>query len=219
MKRKVIMEGIPENISDLEEPCPTCIFTKTTKITRGPTTDVYKFSPGFMLQMHFAFFNVKRIRGFYSNFVAICSATSYPFGFSSRSKHPGLYILKYIVTTLSKQYKKGFIHTNTIPNSPAGNQLTSQDKRNMWIIAINGEEPITAQGALDYINLHQTPLGKSKVKIILCRGNINQRTDIGDIRSRFYQVKPVISHLKFSLPKKPPTPKRIGEILKCPQKQ
>ena len=32
--------------------------------------------------------------------------------------------------------------TDTIPNWPAGNQLPTQDKQNLWIIDINGEEPI-----------------------------------------------------------------------------
>ena len=77
-----------------------------TKITRGSTTYASKFSPGFMLQMDFAFFNVESIRGFASTFVAICSATSYPYGFPSRSKRPPLDILKFIVTTLRNQDKK-----------------------------------------------------------------------------------------------------------------
>ena len=59
--------------------------------------------------------------------------------------------------------------TDTIPDSPAGCQLTSQSKQNVWIVAINGEEPITAQGVLDELNSHQIPRGKSKIKIILCR--------------------------------------------------
>ena len=50
--------------------------------------------------------------------------------------------------------------TDTMPNSPPGNQLPSQAKINVWIIAINGEDPITAKGALDEINCHQIPLGK-----------------------------------------------------------
>ena len=94
------MEGLPENLPELEEPCPICLLTKATKITIGPTTDVLKFSPGFMLQMDFSFFNVEIIRGFTSTFVAICSATSYPFGFPSISKHPLLEILEFLVTTL-----------------------------------------------------------------------------------------------------------------------
>ena len=61
--------------------------------------------------------------------------------------------------------------TNTIPNSPAGHHLPSQAKQNMWIVAINGEEPITAQVLLDELNGHQTPRGKSKIKIIFCRSN------------------------------------------------
>ena len=52
------MEGIPENTPDLEDPFHICIFTKTTKIPILPTIDVYKFFPGFMLQMDFGFFNV-----------------------------------------------------------------------------------------------------------------------------------------------------------------
>ena len=34
------------------------VSTKATKFPRGPTIDVSKFSPGFMLQMDFSFFNV-----------------------------------------------------------------------------------------------------------------------------------------------------------------
>ena len=106
MARKGRTEGIPENLPELEEPCPICLLTKSTKTSRGPTTDVSKISTGFMLQMDFAFFNVESIRGFTSTFVAICSATSYPFGFPSRSKRPTLDVLKFLVTTLRNQDKK-----------------------------------------------------------------------------------------------------------------
>ena len=75
-------------------------------MNRGPTTDVSKFAPGFMLQLDFAFFNVESIRGFNSTFVAICSATSYPVGFSSRRKLPPIEILKCFVDTLRNQENK-----------------------------------------------------------------------------------------------------------------
>ena len=65
------MEGLPENIPDLEEPCPIFLLTKANKIHRGPTTDISKFAPGFMFQMDFVFFNVEIICGFTSTFVAI----------------------------------------------------------------------------------------------------------------------------------------------------
>ena len=55
MARKGLMEGIPDNIHELEDPCPICLLTKTTKNPRGPNTDVSKFAPGFMLQMDFIF--------------------------------------------------------------------------------------------------------------------------------------------------------------------
>ena len=106
MAIKGLMEGLPENTPNLEEPCPICLMTKATKITRGPTTDVLKFAPGFMLQMDFSFFNVEIIHRFTSTFVAICSANSYPFGFPSRSKFLPLDILKFLVATSRNQDKK-----------------------------------------------------------------------------------------------------------------
>ena len=51
----------------------------------------------------------------------------------------------------------------------------------MWIIAINGEEPITDKGALDELNSNQTPRGKSKIKISLCRRKSYQITDVEEI--------------------------------------
>ena len=109
--------------------------------------------------------------------------------------------------------------TDNIPNSPSGHQLPYQAKRNVWILAINGEDPITAQGVLDELNRHQTPWGKSKIKISLCRRNSHQSTYLEEIRSIFYQVRPVVSHLEVRIPKKPPTLKNIGDALGVPQRQ
>ena len=89
----------------------------------------------------------------------------------------------------------------------------------MWIVAINVEEPITYQGVLDELNSHQTTWVKSKIKIILCRRKNYQRTDLEEIRSRFDQVRPVVSHIEVRLPKKHTTPKNIGEDLGGPQRQ
>ena len=89
----------------------------------------------------------------------------------------------------------------------------------MWIVAINGEEPITAQGVLDELNNHQTPRVKSKINISLCRRKSYQRTDLEEIRSIFDQVRPVVSHLEVRLPKKPPTTNNIGDALEGTQRQ
>ena len=89
----------------------------------------------------------------------------------------------------------------------------------MWIIAINGEEPIIAQGASDELNCHQTQRGKSKVKISLRRGNNYQITDIEDICSILYQVIPVVSHLEVFIPEETLIPNNIGEYLKGTQRQ
>ena len=106
MARKGLMKGILENLPVLENPCPIYLFTRANKIPRGPTTDVSKPPPGFMLQIDFSFFNVERICGFTSTFVDICSATSYPFGLPSISKRPPIDILKFLVATLRNQDKK-----------------------------------------------------------------------------------------------------------------
>ena len=82
------------------------------------------------------------------------------------------------------------------------------------IIDINGEEPITAQGDLNELNLHKNPCGKSKVKISICRRKIYQRTDLADIFSRFDQVRPVVSNIEFRLLEKNYTPKNTDEGLK-----
>ena len=109
--------------------------------------------------------------------------------------------------------------TDTIPNSPASHQLPSQAKINVWIIAINGEEPITYQGVLDELNNHKTPQGISKIKISLYIRNSYQRTYIEDINSIFYQVRPIVSNIEVRFPNKPPTPNNIGEGLNGPQRQ
>ena len=53
------MEGLAKHIPELEDPCPICLLTKATKISRGLTTDVLKFAPGSMLQMDFSFLMLK----------------------------------------------------------------------------------------------------------------------------------------------------------------
>ena len=106
MARKGLIEVPQTNIPDLEQPCPICLFNKATKIPRGLTIDTLKFAPRFMLHMDFLFFDVEIIHRFTSAFVAICSATSYPFGVTFiRQKCSPLDIIKYIVTTLRNQYK------------------------------------------------------------------------------------------------------------------
>ena len=59
-----------------------------------------------MLQMDFTFLNVEIISGFTSTFVDICSVTSNPFRFPSRSKNPPLDILKFLFTKFRNQYIK-----------------------------------------------------------------------------------------------------------------
>ena len=72
----------------------------------GPTIDIQKFYPDLMIRMYFALFIVERIYVFTSTFMALCSATSYQFSFTPRSKIPPLDILKLLVATLREKDKK-----------------------------------------------------------------------------------------------------------------
>ena len=45
---------------------------------------------------------------------------------------------------------------DTIPNSPSSNHLQTWDKKDVWSVAINGEETITYQDALDRLQKNQT---------------------------------------------------------------
>ena len=136
-------------------------------------------------------------------------------------------MIKYEIELPSSRNKVGFnllddeyfiipYITDTISNSPVVHQLSAQAKWNLWIIDFNVEEVITAQCALDELDCHQTPRGKSKFKICLCRRKIYQRIELEDIRPRFDQVRPVVSHIEVCIPKKHSIPNSIDEGLKGP---
>ena len=69
---------------------------------------------------------------------------------------------------------------DTITNSPEGHQLSTQAK-NLWIIAINGEDPITTKGALDELKFYHTKPVNYKVNTSLFRMNIHQNTDLEEL--------------------------------------
>ena len=70
-----------------------------------PTIELSEFAPRFIIQISFAFFNIESIRIFTWTFVAICSAKSHPFEFSSRTNHTHHDTIKLLVATLENQYK------------------------------------------------------------------------------------------------------------------
>ena len=55
MARRWLMEGLPENLPDLEYPWPIFFLNKETENFRGPTIYASTPPPKFMLQMDFAF--------------------------------------------------------------------------------------------------------------------------------------------------------------------
>ena len=66
----------------------------------------------------------------------------------------------------------------TINNLTTYHQFPTQDNKNVWIISINREDPITTKGETDKLEQHQAQSRNSKVNISLCRKNIYQRTGI-----------------------------------------
>ena len=89
----------------------------------------------------------------------------------------------------------------------------------MWIISINGEDPVTSQGALNKLQRHQTQLGKTNLKVSIFIRKSYKRKNIEDIRSIFDQVRPVVSHLEVIQPWKPLTPNNIVEAIKDPKRE
>ena len=59
MATKGIMGGTTTNLPDLEYPCPICLLAKATTTPIGPTIDISKVTPGFMIQMDFLFSMLK----------------------------------------------------------------------------------------------------------------------------------------------------------------
>ena len=108
---------------------------------------------------------------------------------------------------------------DVIPKSPAGHKIPAQAKNNIRIITINVEDTITAKDTIYELKHCHNQCGKYKVKIILSRNKIYQRTYIEEIRSIFYQVWPVVSHIEICLPENFKTPKNIGEALKGPKRK
>ena len=101
---------------------------------------------------------------------------------------------------------------DTIPNYKAGHQLPTQAKKNVWIVAINVEEPIISQGVNDELKCHQNPRRKPKVAISLCKKNSYQMTNIEFTCFIFYQVIHVVSYIEVSLPDEPLTPRTLVDI-------
>ena len=89
----------------------------------------------------------------------------------------------------------------------------------MWIISINGEDPVTSQGALNKLQRHQNQLGKTNLKVSIFIRKSYKRKNIEDIRSIFDQVRPVVSHLEVIQPWKPLTPNNIVEAIKDPKRE
>ena len=106
-----------------------------------------------------------------------------------------------------------------IPNSPDSHHLLTQYKKNVWIVAINGEDTITEQVTLDEIQKHKTQSVKYKFNISIFIRKSYQMTDLEWIWSMFDQVIPVVSHIEVNLPEKHIAPNNIGEAIKVTRKQ
>jgi hypothetical protein len=102
-------------------------------------------------------------------------------------------------------------------DSPWFNEIPPSARRNMWIVAINDEEPIMGTSFIDYLHHLQDPVEVRFATLILARRTCNTMTNFQELRSQFDQMRPVISHLA-SFPKRPTKYSNIGECLKSAER-
>ena len=106
MAKKGLKKGSVRKSTWIRRTLPYLSLDCDNKNENTPKNYLSNPPPGSMLQMYFIFFNAESIHVFSYTFVDICSATSYPFGFISRSKWKLLYTLKPLVNTLKNQDNK-----------------------------------------------------------------------------------------------------------------
>ena len=104
--KKSTHEGSHNNYSWLLRTWTIFLLDEATGNSIGPTIDVSKLSPGFILHFDFLFFNVDSIDWFNLTFVAIWSDTLYLFGFTSIIKLMPLDIIIFLFNALRNQDKK-----------------------------------------------------------------------------------------------------------------
>eukprot|EP00978_Attheya_sp_CCMP212_P001981 scaffold4085_cov33-Attheya_sp.AAC.2 len=102
-------------------------------------------------------------------------------------------------------------------DSPWFNELPPSAQRNMWIVAINDEEPIMGTSFIDYLHHLQDPVEICHATLILARRTSHTSTNFQELQSQFDQMRPVISHLA-SFPKCPTKYTNIGECLKSAER-
>ena len=89
------------------------MVTKAHKLPRGALVDKTHMPPFSTLHLDFHFYNVKSIRGFVSALAAVCSSTSYPFNFPTKSRSPPIEITLYLIRTIrSMGYQVLFIQVD-----------------------------------------------------------------------------------------------------------
>eukprot|EP00978_Attheya_sp_CCMP212_P001989 scaffold4105_cov47-Attheya_sp.AAC.2 len=93
----------------------------------------------------------------------------------------------------------------------------SSAQRNVWIVAINNEEPIMGTSFIFYLHHLQDPVKVCQATLILARRTCHTMTNFQELWSQFDQMRPVISHLA-SFPKCRMTYANIGECLKSAER-
>ena len=117
---------------------------------------------------------------------------------------------------------------NIHPNSSFFNHLPVRYRRNIWIVSIENEEPITPSAAYDAIQENITN-GNPIVTFLITKRQLPQRTSLQSLRAQFDQFPRIHkqSHLQskpsssyaVSLPTKPSTPSNINDIKNSPLKR
>ena len=105
MAKEGIMKGLLTHLPNLEENCPFWIWTEVTEITRGPTIDVSKFSPCFMIQMEFNF-SILKLSVDLTQLLWLNDKLHAIYLFLCPEENNTFWKFKWLATTLSNQDKK-----------------------------------------------------------------------------------------------------------------
>jgi hypothetical protein len=81
-----------------------------------------------------------------------------------------------------------------IPDTPAYLEIPASNRRNMFIVSINNEEPITSGFALELLSPRRLRSQDGiKIKVQLVKRISSARSKLQELRSTFDQVRPIIA--------------------------
>ena len=101
------------------------------------------------------------------------------------------------------------------PTSSFYQHLPASFRRNIWITAVEDDEPISPKAVYDAVNRHVTS-NHPVLSIIICKRTPSMRSELVSLRAQFDQLQTIHKESSYavSLSTRPDTPKSITDINK-----